>query len=84
MSAWKWIALICPVCGKATPPTVGPLDAPDTRVSPYPCWECEHPEQAEAMRQAWIEADRRLNEMVLRGEIKDADGNSVPFIRVTA
>jgi hypothetical protein len=82
MSAWKWIALTCPECGKAVPPTVGPLDKPDSIISPYSCWECEHPEEAEAMRQAWIDGDKRLDEMVLRGEIKDAEGNPVPFIRV--
>lgn len=79
---WKWIALFCSVCSAPTPPAVGTLDKPDSMISPYPCWECEHPEEVEAERQSWKEADRKIAEMIARGEIKDAQGNPVPNIRI--
>lgn len=81
---WKWVVLTCPSCGKAQMPAIGALDEPDSMVSPYQCWECRHPELAEAERRMWEETDRKILEMAARGEIKDADGNPVPAIVVKA
>ena len=81
MKDWKWISITCLCCGEQMQPAVGGLDSPDSLVSPYLCWACEHPDLAEAERLAWEEHDRKIDEMTARGEILDAGGNPVPSIR---
>jgi hypothetical protein len=82
MITWKWIQLTCPSCGKAVAPSVGKPNAPDAMVSPYPCWECEHPEEVAEELRKQKESERKIMELAARGEIKDANGNPVPAIRV--
>lgn len=79
---WKWIKLFCPACGAEQVPAVGPVKGVDSLVSPYPCWDCEHPEEVERRRLAQAESDHKLRGMCERGEVKDADGNVLSYFVV--
>ncbi len=79
---WKWIKLFCPGCGKEKMPTIGAVDRPDSLIIPYLCWDCEHPEEAAREKIAQEEAERKFKEMCERGEVKDADGNTLEYFVV--
>ena len=76
---WKWVKQFCPVCSREEPPAVGPLDDSDSIISPYPCWECEHPDLIKMELEKWAEADRKIKEATEHGEVKDSHGNRINY-----
>jgi len=81
MKKYKWCPAVCR-CGTRVQPAITKIDVPEPWVSIYPCENCEHPERAEATRRMWEESDRKLAEMIARGEVLDCNGNPVSNIRV--
>ena len=79
---YKWCPAVCPTCGANVQPIRTEAETPEPCVSIYPCWECEHPEVIKAERLAWEEADRKISEMVARGELLDCNGNPVSNVEV--
>lgn len=74
---YKLVPTFCPGCGARTPDSIVSADTMEPFIDPYLCWDCEHPEEVEAERLKWEEANRKINELYERGEIKDAQGNVI-------
>ena len=81
MKKYKWCPAVCR-CGARMQAVITKVETPEPWVSIYPCENCAHPETAEQNRRMWEESDRKLAEMIARGEVLDCNGNPVPNIRV--